>query len=137
MRRLSLSARSTIGLRAARTQMFRQDKVWSRYSNDKVDIAHHLARVLRVLAKSLPLERQLRALSIGSSNEPQFRILESAFRGGLYCSTSRRKRWTSSESAFAAKRRITCTRSEVTIGRCSATGVAPCASAPARSAAAA
>ena len=84
MRRLSLSARSTIGLRAARTQMFRQDKVWSRYSNDKVDIAHHLARVLRVLAKSLPLERPLRALSIGSSNEPQFRILESAFRGGLY-----------------------------------------------------
>jgi hypothetical protein len=71
-------------LRAARTQVFRQDKVWSRYSNDKVDIAHHLARVLRVLAKSLPLARPLRALSIGSSNEPQFRILESACRGGLY-----------------------------------------------------
>ncbi len=61
-----------------------QDKVWSRYSDDKVDIAHHLADVVRRLARSLPLRRPLRALSIGSSNEPQFRILESAFRGGLY-----------------------------------------------------
>jgi len=84
MSRLSVQERRAIGLRAARTQVYRQDKIWSRYSNDKVDIAHHLARVLRVLAKSLPLAQPLRGLSIGSSNEPQFRILESAFRGGLY-----------------------------------------------------
>jgi hypothetical protein len=58
--------------------------VWSRYSNDKIDIAHRLAEVLRTLSAALPLRRPLRALSIGSSNEPQFRILESAFRGGLY-----------------------------------------------------
>lgn len=64
--------------------MFTQDKVWSRHSNDKVDIAHRLAQVIRTLAKALPLPRPLRALSIGSSNEPQFRILESAFRSGLY-----------------------------------------------------
>jgi hypothetical protein len=59
-------------------------KGWSRYSNDKVDIAGTLARVLRTLTKALPLDEPLSALSIGSSNEPQFRILESAFRGGLY-----------------------------------------------------
>jgi hypothetical protein len=64
--------------------MFQQDKVWSRYSNDKVDIAHTLMRVIRTLDRSLPLDATLTALSIGSSNEPQFRILESAFRGGLY-----------------------------------------------------
>jgi hypothetical protein len=64
--------------------MFQQDKVWSKYSNDKVDIAHTLARVIRTLDKSLPLDRPLTALSVGSSNEPQFRVLESAFRGGLY-----------------------------------------------------
>ncbi len=71
-------------MHAAQSAMFQQDKIWSRYSNDKVDIAHTLARVIRTLAKSLPLSRALTALSIGSSNEPQFRILESAFGGGLY-----------------------------------------------------
>ncbi len=71
-------------MRAAHSRMFQQDKVWSRYSNDKVDIAHGLARVIRTLSHALPLARPMRALSIGSSNEPQFRILESAFRGGLY-----------------------------------------------------
>jgi hypothetical protein len=84
MARLGQQERRALGLRAARSQMFRQDKVWSRYSDDKVDIAHQLAGVLRVLSKSLPLARPLRALSIGSSNEPQFRILESTCRGGLY-----------------------------------------------------
>jgi hypothetical protein len=84
MDRLSPARRRGLGLRAAHTQVFAQDKVWSRYSNDKVDIAHHLARVVRTLARALPLRRRLRALSIGSSNEPQFRILESTFRGGLY-----------------------------------------------------
>src|SRR5262245_9957080 len=84
MPRLSLAERRALGLRAARTQMFVQDKVWARYSNDKVDIAHHLSQVIRTLAKALPLQRPLQALSIGSSNEPQFRILESTFSGGLY-----------------------------------------------------
>lgn len=84
MPRLSLSQRRALGLRAARAHVVAQDKVWSRYSNDKVDIAHRLARVVRALSKALPLGQPLRALSIGSSNEPQFRILESAFRGGLY-----------------------------------------------------
>jgi hypothetical protein len=64
--------------------MFQQDKVWSKYSGDKVDIAHTLARVIRTLSKSLPLGVPMTALSLGSSNEPQFRLLESTFRGGLY-----------------------------------------------------
>jgi hypothetical protein len=81
---LSVEERTRLGLRAAGGHMYHQDKVWSRHSNDKVDIAGALARVLRTLNKALPLHEPLRALSIGSSNEPQFRILESAFRGGLY-----------------------------------------------------
>jgi hypothetical protein len=68
----------------AESKMFQEDKVWSRYSNDKVDIGETLARVTRTLHKTLPLERALSALSIGSSNEPQFRLLETAFRSGLY-----------------------------------------------------
>jgi hypothetical protein len=84
VRRLSPAVRRELGMRAAHSRMFQQDKVWSRYSNDKVDIAHTLTSVIRTLDRSLPLDAALTALSIGSSNEPQFRILESAFRGGLY-----------------------------------------------------
>src|SRR5262245_37686521 len=84
MPELSVQMRHTLGLRDADGHMFQQDKIWSRYSNDKVEIACRLTRVLRTLNKALPLTQPLTALSIGSSNEPQFRILESAFRGGLY-----------------------------------------------------
>src|SRR5690606_24249283 len=68
----------------AQGAMYRQDKIWSRFSNDKVDIAHVLTAVLRTLHKALPLDAPLTALSIGSSNEPQFRILEAACRAGLF-----------------------------------------------------
>jgi hypothetical protein len=81
---LSADERLRLGLRAAGGQMYQQDKVWSRHSNDKVDIAHTLTRVLRTLGKALPLDQPFTGLSIGSSNEPQFRILESACLGGLY-----------------------------------------------------
>lgn len=73
-----------IGLKAANTEMFKEDKVWARYSNDKVDIGETLAKVIRTLVKELALSKDMRAFSIGSSNEPQFRILETVFRGGLY-----------------------------------------------------
>lgn len=73
-----------VGLRAARTQMFKEDKIWARYSNDKVDIGETLAKVIRTLTRAMPLSKNMRALSIGSSDEPQFRILETMFRGGLY-----------------------------------------------------
>ena len=72
------------GIRAARTEMFKEDKIWARYSNDKVDIGETLAKVIRALNKAIPLSKKMRALSVGSSDEPQFRILETMFRGGLY-----------------------------------------------------
>jgi hypothetical protein len=81
---LAAATRRELGMRAAHSRMFQQDKVWSKYSNDKVDIAHVLARVIRTLCRSLPIGRAMTALSLGSSNEPQFRVLESIFRGGLY-----------------------------------------------------
>ena len=84
MPRLSQNERLELGLRAAAGHMYQQDKIWSRHSDDKVDIAVMLARVLRTLHKALPLDEPLTALSIGSSNEPQFRILQSACTGGLY-----------------------------------------------------
>lgn len=73
-----------LGLRAADHRIFEEDKIWSRYSNDKVNIGEELAKVIRILCKAFPINKPLRALSIGSSNEPQFRILETQFRGGLY-----------------------------------------------------
>jgi len=72
------------GVSTSRALMSHQDKIWSRYSRDKVDIGETLARVLRTLSKALPIDLPLRALSVGSSTEPQFRILEASFRGGLY-----------------------------------------------------
>lgn len=81
---LSREQRLELGHRAAEGAMYRQDKVWSRYSNDKIDIAHVLISVLRTLHKALPLDESLAGLSIGSSNEPQFRILEAACRAGLF-----------------------------------------------------
>jgi len=72
------------GLRVADSQMFHEDKIWSRYSDDKVNIGETLAKVIRTLNKSFPLDKEITALSIGSSNEPQFRILETFCRGGLY-----------------------------------------------------
>ena len=72
------------GVNSSCVGMCQEDKVWSRYSNDKVDIGEQLAKVIRALHKELPLSLPIRALSIGSSAEPQFRILETACRGGLY-----------------------------------------------------
>lgn len=84
MARFTHSKMIKLGLKVADTKIYEEDKIWSRYSNDKVDIGETLARVIRTLSKAFPLHKTLRAFSIGSSAEPQFRILESAFRGGLY-----------------------------------------------------
>jgi hypothetical protein len=82
--RLTPFKRMELGLRAASQYLYQQDKIWARYSNDKVDVGDTLTTTLRTLSKALPLEAPLTALSIGSSIEPQFRILQSACRGGLY-----------------------------------------------------
>ena len=73
-----------LGERVSDSHTYQEDKIWSRYSSDKIDIGQTLSKVIRTLDKALPLNHPLRALSIGSSNEPQYRILQSAFRGGLY-----------------------------------------------------
>jgi hypothetical protein len=72
------------GIRAGDSLMQVQAEIWARYSSDKVDIGRVLTGVLRTLNKAMPLDRPLRALSVGSSEEPQFRILNAAFTGGLY-----------------------------------------------------
>src|SRR5690242_99770 len=84
MTTLSLHERQDIGMRAAESPMVRQDKIWARYSNDKVDVAHGLSDVIKALVRASDTCRPLRAVSAGSSSEPQFRILESMFRGGLW-----------------------------------------------------
>ena len=53
---LSVEERTHLGLRAASGHLYQQDKVWSRHSDDKVDIACTLTRVLRTLDKTLPLQ---------------------------------------------------------------------------------
>lgn len=72
------------GIKAGDVDMYDEDSIWSENSSDKVDIGEVLTRVIRSLDKAVPLARSLRVLSIGSGSEPQFKILEPAFRGGLY-----------------------------------------------------
>lgn len=72
------------GLAVARSDIYDENDIWCYYSNDKVDIGQRLTRVLRTLDKAFPLKKRLTALSLGSGNEPQFKILEAAADGGLY-----------------------------------------------------
>jgi hypothetical protein len=72
------------GVRISDAPLLGQDKIWSKFSNDKVDIGETLSAVIRRLSRALPLSSRMRALSIGSSNEPQFRLLQTSFQGGLY-----------------------------------------------------
>jgi hypothetical protein len=81
---LSENERIEIGMRAAESPMVRQDKIWARYSGDKVDVGHGLADAIRMIVRNADADAPLRALSLGSSSEPQFRILESMFRAGLW-----------------------------------------------------
>ncbi len=83
----SKPTRSTLiekGIRAGDSDMYRENAIWVQNSSDKVDIAQELMQVVRDIFRTVPMDRKLRALSIGSGSEPQFQILESAFRGGLY-----------------------------------------------------
>jgi len=72
------------GINAGEVDMYDEDAIWSENSGDKIDIGNVLMDVIRTLDKALPLNRKLRALSIGSGSEPQFKIMEAALRGGLY-----------------------------------------------------
>lgn len=72
------------GIQAGEIDMYNEDTIWSQNSSDKVDIAEELMRIIREIFGSVPPGRRLKALSIGSGSEPQFQILEAAFRGGLY-----------------------------------------------------
>ncbi len=72
------------GLRAAEYNIFEQNRIWARYSNEKPDVAASLMRTIRALHSRMTDDRELSALSVGAGNEPQFRILQSAFQRGLW-----------------------------------------------------
>jgi hypothetical protein len=72
------------GIHAGEIDMYHENAIWVQNSSDKVDISQELMKIVRELFSTVPLDRKLRALSIGSGSEPQFQILESAFRAGLY-----------------------------------------------------
>lgn len=72
------------GLRAAELNIFEQNRIWARYANEKPDVAASLMQTIRAIHSRVPEDRSLSALSIGSGNEPQFRILQAAFERGLW-----------------------------------------------------
>ncbi|MEM9222120.1 MAG: class I SAM-dependent methyltransferase [Pseudomonadota bacterium] len=73
-----------IGLEAAETPLRRQVKLWARHSNEKADVASELMTAVRHLIRQNPPERAFRSLSIGSSDEPQFRLLQAISGGGIW-----------------------------------------------------
>ncbi|MEX3008312.1 class I SAM-dependent methyltransferase [Hoeflea sp. TYP-13] len=72
------------GLEVAESQIFRQNKIWARHTDEKADVAASLMKTIRTLHKAAPREKELSALAIGSADEPQFRLLEAAFKKGLW-----------------------------------------------------
>src|SRR5436190_22142453 len=72
------------GVHVADAGLHRQDLVWARHSSDKPDIGTETFRVLRRLLRDAPDDKKLRALSVGSSSEPQFRVLHAACEGGVF-----------------------------------------------------
>ena len=54
------------GVQAAETTIFEQNKIWSRHTNEKADVADSLTKVIRTLNKAMPLSQPLRALALGS-----------------------------------------------------------------------
>ncbi len=71
------------GIKASDSNMFNEDVVWSQNSSDKTDISKELMQVIRQITKSLPINKKLTALSIGSGFEPQFKILVAAFQNSI------------------------------------------------------
>ena len=71
------------GIAAGDVDMNEENAIWCSHSSDKVDIAQVLMKLVRQQFPLSSTGNELRALSIGSGSEPQFQILESAFRGGL------------------------------------------------------
>jgi len=72
------------GIVAGDVDMNEENAIWCSHSSDKVDIAQVLMKLVRQQFPLSSTGNDLRALSIGCGSEPQFQILESAFRGGLY-----------------------------------------------------
>lgn len=72
------------GMKSAGTDIYFQNGIWSRYSSDKVDIGMQVANVFKDLLKNRPSPKDIRALSIGCGQEPQFRLLQALCDGGLY-----------------------------------------------------
>lgn len=73
-----------IGLQAAETPLRTQVKIWSGYSSEKPDTASQIFGCLRTLHRARPQTDDLRILSIGSSDEPHFRLLKAAATEGLW-----------------------------------------------------
>lgn len=73
-----------IGQEAASVPIAQQDLEWSRCSSDKPDIGRSLVGALRSLFHTTPPAATLRAVSIGSSSEPQLRVFTAACTGGVW-----------------------------------------------------
>lgn len=72
------------GLAAGKLTLREQVKTWERYTDEKADVARDLMRGVKALVPQLSPDHDFRTLSIGPSEEPQFKLLHALSNGGLW-----------------------------------------------------
>lgn len=72
------------GLAAAELSLREQAKTWENYTDEKADVAKSLMLGVRSVLRDMPAGHAFRSLSIGSSEEPQLKLLHALSDGGLW-----------------------------------------------------
>lgn len=72
------------GLASAEVSLREQVKTWEHYTDEKADVARSLMHCVKSILPQMPVNHAFRTLSIGSSEEPQLKLLHALSDGGLW-----------------------------------------------------
>ncbi len=72
------------GLAAAEKDLREKVKIWEHYTDEKADVAKNLMRGVKIVLRQMSSGHAFRSLSIGSSEEPQLKLLHALSDGGLW-----------------------------------------------------
>lgn len=72
------------GLAAAEMDLRERVKIWEHYTDEKADVAKNLMRGVKFVLRQMSSDNAFRSLSIGSSEEPQLKLLHALSDGGLW-----------------------------------------------------
>ncbi|WP_171209663.1 MULTISPECIES: hypothetical protein [unclassified Ruegeria] len=72
------------GLAASSMSLRDQVKTWENYTDEKADVAKNMMLGVKSILRGTPADYGFRSLSIGSSEEPQLKLLHALSDGGLW-----------------------------------------------------